>query len=274
MAINVPQRVDPKGIDLGTHSVLGLPIRAVDYAAAIGEVIEAARSGCPLSVSALAVHGVMTGLLDREHRYRLKRLSMLVPDGQPVRWALRWLHGIKLADRVYGPNLMLKCCEAAAAHDIPVFLYGSTEDTLDSLTANLKKSFPGLVVAGAVSSRFRQLEEDEQQAVYDSIKSSGARITFVGLGCPRQEVWAFENAEALQMPVLAVGAAFDFHAGKLAHLQDRGLEWAFRLYCEPLRLWRRYLYLNPLFLWNVALQRLGFADFSDECQPKNRFRYG
>ena len=266
------------GIDHGAHSVLGLPISAVDYDAAVGHVIAAAIARRPLSVSALAVHGVMTGVLDPEHRFRLRRISMLVPDGQPVRWALRWLHGVKLPDRVYGPTLMLKCCKAAAESSLPIFLYGSTEDTLTSLARNLTDSFPGLQVAGKMSSRFRKLNEHEQQAVFDEIRSSGARITFVGLGCPRQEVWAYENAENLQMPALAVGAAFDFHAGKLAQapqfLQDRGLEWAFRLYREPTRLWRRYLYLNPLFIWNLSMQRLGIADYSTESRPEEESRFG
>ena len=267
-----------QGIDFGSYRVLGMPIRAVDYEAAVNEIVTAAMEGVPLSVSALAVHGVMTGVLDLEQRYRLNRLAMLVPDGQPVRWALRWLHGIKLPDRVYGPNLMLRCCEAAAQRELPVYLYGSTPKTLTALANNLTQMFPRLAIAGSMSSKFRQLTDQEQAEVCETIKASGARMTFVGLGCPRQEVWAFENADSLRMPVLAVGAAFDFHAGKLAQaprfLQDRGLEWAYRLYNEPRRLWRRYLYLNPLFLWNLGLQRLGIKDYSDESCPENKLRYG
>ncbi len=268
----------PRGVDLGTHNVLGLPIRAVDYDAAISEIVTSALESGPMSVSALAVHGVMTGMLDLEHRFRLRRFSMLVPDGQPVRWALRWLHGVKLPDRVYGPNLMIRCCEAAEKHDISVYLYGSTDETLRDLESKLREQFPRLQIAGAMASRFRQLESDEQNEIVSQIKGSGAQITFVGLGCPRQEVWAFENVAALRMPVLAVGAAFNFHAGNLAQaprlVQDWGLEWAFRLSREPRRLWRRYVYLNPLFLYGIATQFVVGRDFSAEQQPTEQLRYG
>ncbi|HEX6249801.1 MAG TPA: WecB/TagA/CpsF family glycosyltransferase, partial [Gemmatimonadaceae bacterium] len=181
--------------------------------------------------------------------------------GQPVRWALRWLHGVALADRVRGPTLMLQVCEACAREGIPVLLYGSRAVTLDRLAANLKTRFPTLVIAGRMPSAFRELSEDEQLAIAGAIRASGAGLTFVGLGCPRQEVWAYENREMISMPALAVGAAFDFHAGTLPEapgwMQRAGLEWLYRLAREPRRLWRRYLLLNPLYLLMVAAQRVG-----------------
>src|SRR5205823_13604830 len=168
----------------------------------------AARERRPLAVSALAVHGVMTGVLDREHRYRLNHFDLLVPDGQPVRWALNALHRARLKDRVYGPTLMLKTCERAAEEGLPIFLYGSTAEVLAELQANLLRRFPTLRVAGTMPSRFRRLSAAERDETAAAIRASGAALTFVGLGCPRQEVWAFEMREALSMPVLAVGAAF------------------------------------------------------------------
>ena len=117
-------------IDFGKHNILGIPIDAVDYAAAVERVIQAAKHNRPLAVSALAVHGVMTGVLDSAQRQRLNRFDLIVPDGQPVRWALRWLHRQRLPDRVYGPNLMLKVCEQAAAEGLPIFLFGSTAESM------------------------------------------------------------------------------------------------------------------------------------------------
>ena len=105
-------------IDRGKHNILGVRIDAVDYEAAVNRVVEAARDQRPFTVSALAVHGVMTGVLDRAHRHRLNQFDLLVPDGQPVRWALNALHRTKLAERVYGPNLMLRVCERAAAEGL------------------------------------------------------------------------------------------------------------------------------------------------------------
>ena len=266
-------------IDLGKHSVLGVRLDAVDYAAAVDRVIRAASDRRPLAVSALAVHGVMTGVRDPSHRYRLNAFDLLVPDGQPVRWALRWLHGVSLADRVYGPTLMLEVCRRAMEMSLPIFLYGGTDAMLARLKSRLLEQYPRLPIAGAEASRFRRVSEDERDAIVARIRSSGAALTFVGLGCPRQEVWTFEMREALSMPLLAVGAAFAFHAGLTPQapqwLQDRGLEWAFRLAQEPRRLWRRYLLLNPAYLFLVALQWSGLRRF-DVLPPKpaNELRYG
>ncbi|TWT90238.1 putative N-acetylmannosaminyltransferase [Pseudobythopirellula maris] len=243
------------------HDVLGVGVDAVDYEAAVGGVIDAARQGRPLSVSALAVHGVMTGVMDREHRWRLNGFDMICPDGQPVRWALNWLHGAGLTDRVYGPNLMLQVCERAAATGVPIFLFGGSEELLATLSDRLTARFPELQIAGVRASKFRTLSDEERDELVQEIRDSGARLAFVGLGCPRQEVFAYEMRDRLSMPLLAVGAAFNFHAGQLDQapdwMQRRGLEWAYRLGKEPRRLWRRYLLLNPLFASLLLAQMVG-----------------
>lgn len=267
-------------IDRGRYNVLGVQIDAVDYAAAVERIARAARERRPLAASALAVHGVMTGVQDREHRYRLNQFDLVVPDGQPVRWALNRFHGANLAEQVYGPALTLLVCERAAAEGLPIFLYGSTEQTLEKLQANLRQKFPTLQIAGARPSAFRRLEPSEQGPVARSILDSGAQITLVGLGCPRQEVWAYEFREALSMPILAVGAAFDFHAGTLPQapprMQRYGLEWLFRLVQEPTRLWRRYLLLNPMYLALFGLQWSGVftLDPADGRAPRELVLYG
>ena len=149
-------------IDKGVHAVCGVPIAAIDYDRAVERVMEAAKKKQPLSVSALAVHGVMTGVLDHEHLSRLQGMDLLVPDGQPVRWALKLLHGIGLKDRVYGPELTLRVCKAAAETGMPVFFYGSRPEVLALLEKNLKMQFPGLVVAGTSASRFSELERTRE----------------------------------------------------------------------------------------------------------------
>lgn len=255
-------------------------IDAVDYDAACERVIAAAREQRPCSVSALAVHGVMTGALDPVHKHRLNRLDLVVPDGQPVRWAMKWLYGVELPDRVYGPELTLRVCEQAAAEGIGIYLYGSTSDVLDKFAATLKKRFPRIIISGSQPSRFRQLNADEQAETAAAIKASGAGIVLVGLGCPRQETFVFENREPISLPLLAVGAAFDFHAGTVsqapAWLQSRGLEWLYRFVQEPARLWRRYVYLNPLYLALVALQwaRLRSPEPGDTISPSAPLRFG
>jgi N-acetylglucosaminyldiphosphoundecaprenol N-acetyl-beta-D-mannosaminyltransferase len=255
-------------IDRGKHNLLGVGIDAVDYAGAVERIVIAAREQRPLAVSALAVHGVMTGVLDAAHRYRLNALDLVCPDGQPVRWGLNLLHRAGLSDRVYGPQLMLEVCRAAAESGLPIFLFGGDEPLLDTLSNNLTEQFPTLQIAGTRSSKFRQLSEPEWRDLMTEVRDSGARIMFVGLGCPRQEVFAFEAREALSMPTLAVGAAFNFHSGLLPQappmLQRWGLEWLYRLVQEPRRLWRRYVFLNPAYLTLLAAQKLGLRRFDRE----------
>jgi N-acetylglucosaminyldiphosphoundecaprenol N-acetyl-beta-D-mannosaminyltransferase len=246
-------------------NVLGIWVNAVDYASATAGVIGSALAGAPLGVSALAVHGVMTGVLDASHRYRLNQLGLVVPDGQPVRWALNLLHGTGLSSTVCGSELTLRICASAAENDLPIYLYGSKPEVLHLLRGHLRTRFPKLSIAGAEPSRFRQLTSAERVEVIARIRASGAKITFVGLGCPRQEVWAYEYMDALSMPVIAVGAAFDFHAGLLPrapeHLQRIGLEWLYRLLQEPRRLWRRYVLLNPAYVCLLLLQASGLRTF-------------
>lgn len=247
-------------INLGKHPVLGVGISAGDYKYATDAIIEAARERVPLSVAVLAVHGVMTGYNDDEHRRRLNSIDLVLPDGQPVRWALNWIHRLGLSDRVRGPQLTLEVMKAAARERLPVYFYGSTEDTLHRLVENLRHDFPGLIVAGAEPSKFRRLSQEEKSEVVERIRGSGARLVFVGLGCPRQEVWVYEYRDLLRMPLLAVGAAFPFHAGELSlaplWMQKSGLEWLYRLVQEPERLWRRYLLLSSVYMVLVLLETL------------------
>jgi exopolysaccharide biosynthesis WecB/TagA/CpsF family protein len=267
-------------VNLGKGSVLGVRVSMIDYEGALASIVEAAKAKRAMAVTALAVHGVMTGVLDKQQRHRLNHLDMVVPDGQPVRWALNTLYGAKLADRVYGPTLTLYVCAAAADHGLPIFLFGSTTTVLDQLRQRLQARFPRLKVAGARASAFRRVSPSETKDIAREIRSSGAAIVFVGLGCPRQETWAYEFRDALSIPIVAVGAAFDFHAGTLPQaphaLQNLGLEWAFRLAHEPRRLWRRYLLLNPAFLGLLALQasRAVRFDSADDAIPLEEMRYG
>jgi N-acetylglucosaminyldiphosphoundecaprenol N-acetyl-beta-D-mannosaminyltransferase len=246
-------------------NVLGVLVDAIDYDAAVGQVMEAAVRQMPLSVTALAVHGVMTGVFDPIFRNVLNDLDLVCPDGQPVRWAQNLLHHAALQDRVYGPNLMLAICGRAAAEGLPVFLYGSKAETLKPLVRNLCERFPKLHIAGTTPSRFRLLLETEKAAIAADIRRSGAKVVFCGLGCPRQEIWVREFRGLLPMPLIAVGAAFDFHAGLLAQappfLQKVGLEWLFRLCSEPCRLWKRYMLLNPAYIGLFLLQYSGLRRY-------------
>ena len=265
-------------ISYGKKNILGILVDAVDYEATVEQIIQAAKGRRGFAVSAAAVHTVMEGVLDKEHRYRLNQFAMIVPDGQPVRWALNLLHGLHLKNRVYGPTLTVRALEAAERAGIPVFFYGGSDELLQAVRRNLSRSYPKLAIAGTEASKFRRLFPGEKQEIAGRIRSSGAGILFVGLGCPRQDVWAYEFRECVPMPMLCVGGAFGILAGKSTEapswMQDRGLEWVYRLSREPRRLWRRYLLLNPLYTVLVAGQALGLKWRDSGRPPETELLYG
>jgi N-acetylglucosaminyldiphosphoundecaprenol N-acetyl-beta-D-mannosaminyltransferase len=195
-----------------------------------------------------------------------------------VRWALNILHGARLKERVYGPNLMLAVLGRAEQEGIAVFFYGSSPDVLELMSANIRRRFPKIQIAGAYPSTFGRISADSADRISLKIRESAAQIVFVGLGCPRQEAWAYEFRERLKVPIVAVGAAFPFLAGTLRQapkwMQDRGLEWLFRLCMEPRRLWRRYLLLSPAYVVLVLCQWLGFRFSADGDQPVHEILYG
>ena len=189
----------------------------------------------------------------------------VTPDGMPLVWVLR-RKGFALKDRVYGPTLTRWVVAEAAERGIPVGFLGGAPEVLAALVRNLQKDFPGLSVAFQHSPPFRPLSVDEDRVLVEAINASGARILFVGLGCPKQERWMAAHAAGTEYPVqavmLGVGAAFDFHAGMLRQapgwMQARGLEWLFRLAVEPRRLCKRYLKHNPRFAV-LAMRELWFV---------------
>jgi N-acetylglucosaminyldiphosphoundecaprenol N-acetyl-beta-D-mannosaminyltransferase len=246
--------------DGGKRSVLGVLVDAVDYDVAVERTVAAARARRPFAVSALAVHGVMTGVLDAEQRFRLNGLDLAVPDGQPVRFALNLVHRSRLDDQVRGTTFVWRLLERAADERLPVFFYGSRPDTLSKLEKRVRAHRPGVIIAGMRPSLFGAADRAAQDRIVAEIAASEARLVFVGLGCPRQEVFVSELRERVGVPMLAVGAAFDYIAGSLSEppelVRASGLEWLWRLTLEPRRLWRRYVTLNPAFVALLALQTL------------------
>jgi exopolysaccharide biosynthesis WecB/TagA/CpsF family protein len=266
-------------ISYGKKNILGILVDALDYEAAVEQIIEAAKGRRGFAVSTADVHGVMVGVLSHEQKFRLNHLDLVTPDGQPVRWVLKILHGVELAERVGGPKLTLRLCERAEKENLGVFFYGNTKEVLSALRNALQRQFPRLRISGMEPSKFRRLSHQEQDRVSRQIRESGASLVFVGLGCPRQDVWAYEYRELLSLPIVAVGGAFGVLAGKVPRapewMQDRGLEWFFRLWLEPRRLWRRYLLLNPAYILLIASQALGLKKFTtDGDRPTTEVLYG
>lgn len=237
------------------YRVFDVGVSAVDYDRAEEAVVAAARRREGGTVDHMSVHGLMLARRDPAFRTALLHFDLVAPDGQPVRWALNRFHDTALADRVYGPELMRRLCERARKERLGIYLLGGSEAVLGALQDRLRENF-GVSIVGAESPPFRPLLAEEELAIAKRINNSGAHLAFIGLGCPKQEEFAYRNRHEIQAVQLCVGAAFDFHAGAKptapAWLQRAGLEWAFRLASEPRRLFRRYLINNTLFLLNFV----------------------
>jgi N-acetylglucosaminyldiphosphoundecaprenol N-acetyl-beta-D-mannosaminyltransferase len=212
-------------------------------------------------IVAANVHVVMMGYWQKQYREVLNNAALVTPDGMPLVWTMRLL-GIKNQTRVYGPDLMLAWCDRASQLKLPIYLYGATPQTLEKLKYNLKQQFPDLIIAGSHAPPFRNLTTAEEAADRIGIIASGAKVVFVGLGCPKQEYWMARQQGKLPAVTIGVGAAFSFHSGEVSQAprwaMQWGLEWLYRLSREPKRLWQRYLINNPIFVGLSIWQLLRF----------------
>jgi N-acetylglucosaminyldiphosphoundecaprenol N-acetyl-beta-D-mannosaminyltransferase len=239
--------------------ILGIPLAVSDYDEVIDWMEAMIAAGERGSLTAAAVNLVMSAQEDGETHAAVLDATLAVPDGMPLVWALHAL-GHARATRVYGPDLMAAFCARAARTGMPMYLYGGrTPQALELLEARLGERFPGVRIAGGFSPPFRELTAQEEESVIADIEASGAAVVWVGTGQPKQERWMAQMRPRLSAPLLVgVGAAFDFHAGLVAQapawMQRNGLEWVYRLWREPRRLWRRYARYNPLFVWGFAGQ--------------------
>ncbi len=237
-------------------NVIGVGVSVTAYDEAVEAILHAAEQRTPAVVACQAVHAVVTAASNGELLRKVNSFELVTPDGQPVRWAMNLLHRTSLRERVYGPELMLRLCRKAAELGVSIYLYGGTPAVLAKLHANLERLFPELEIAGEEAPPFRPLTAEEDQEVVERINASGAGLVFIGLGCPKQDHFAYEHRGSIHAVQICVGAAFDFHAGVKptapGWMQRRGLEWLFRLLQEPRRLWKRYLVTNSIFIWKLA----------------------
>jgi N-acetylglucosaminyldiphosphoundecaprenol N-acetyl-beta-D-mannosaminyltransferase len=244
-------------LPIESRTILGTRVDGTNYAGAVERIVSWARAGASRYVCVSTVHMVMEGFDDPSYREIVNGADLVTSDGMPLVWALRLL-GARRSRRVYGPDLTPLVCERAAREGIPVGFYGSSPGVLEALTANLQSAYPALEIAYRHSPPFRELSEAEVEEENEAIRAAGARIIFVGLGCPKQERWMQARRGELDAVLIGVGAAFDYVGKTKAQaprfMQAHGLEWLFRLVTEPRRLWRRYLYHNPRFVALFAAQ--------------------
>jgi N-acetylglucosaminyldiphosphoundecaprenol N-acetyl-beta-D-mannosaminyltransferase len=241
------------------REILGIPIAMTDYEGAMDVMDTMVARRERGYVIAAAVHAVMVGRDDPEMREALLDSTLTVPDGMPVVWAANWL-GENLPDRVYGPELMRRYNDRCAHLRHRVWLYGGRDQgSLVQLALSMRRKHPGIHVVGGYSPPFRALTPEEEDAIVEQINEARPDVLWVGIGVPKQEKWMARMRERLEVPVMCgVGAAFDFHAGRVSQapdwMQERGLEWTYRIAQEPRRLLPRYLYYNPRFMAAITRQ--------------------
>lgn len=238
----LPRRVD----------VFGVQMSVTDYADSIEQIIAAGREKRSFGMSALATHGLMEAVHDPDFLEVVNSLDLVTPDGQPVRWAMNLLHETELDDRVYGPDLTWKVCGAAADAGVGIYLFGSTPETCEKFVAAILDEWPHAIISDVQPDRFREATPEEDAADIERINASGAGVVLVGRGCPRQEKWVGAHRGHVNAAMMAVGAAFDYHAGLLqkppAAMQRVGLEWLWRMGLEPKRLFKRYAVTNSQYV--------------------------
>jgi len=238
--------------------VLGVEVSAIDMGQALAVIQGWIARRERQYVCVTGVHGVMESQRDPELRRIHNTAGLVTPDGMPLVWLARRA-GFHHVDRVYGPDLMLACCELSVQHGYRHFFYGGAPGVPERLADRLVKRLPGLRVVGTFSPPFRSAGAAESDDVIQHINAAGADIVWVGLSTPKQERWMHVHRGRLAAPVLiGVGAAFDFLAGTKRQaprwMQRSGLEWLFRLGQEPRRLWRRYSYNNLRFIAGILRQ--------------------
>jgi N-acetylglucosaminyldiphosphoundecaprenol N-acetyl-beta-D-mannosaminyltransferase len=252
-------------LDANSVNVLGVAVSPINMGLALEQITLAIEHKQKGYICVTGVHGISEAQSDPEFRQILNRAFLCTPDGMPLVWVGRW-QGQKQMDRVYGPDLMLAAMELSEKTGWRHFFYGGVNGTVQTLKTKLVERFPKLRIVGAHEPPFRPLNQDELQHLQEELRVARPDVMWVGLSTPKQERFMAQYLDQLDVTLMCgVGAAFDFHAGKIRQapkwMQRAGLEWLFRLCCEPRRLWKRYLKNNPLFLARIFCQCTGLRKF-------------
>ncbi len=239
------------------YRVVSLDIDRCTQDSAVERVVDLARRDSGAYVCFGTVHMIMESFDSHEFAGRVNAADIIVPDGMPTVWMQR-LQKADKPERVRANDLMMLLMARAEKEGLKVGFYGGKQEVIDAILERARREHPALEIAYAFSPPFRPLTAEEDDEITAKINTSGAQMLFMGLGCPKQENWMAAHKDRLTCVMLGVGASFDFYAGNVkespAWLGRFGLEWLYRLTQEPKRLWRRYLILNPRFMWLAAKQ--------------------
>ncbi|MBI1767597.1 MAG: WecB/TagA/CpsF family glycosyltransferase [Bacteroidetes bacterium] len=243
--------------------ILNSIISIGDYQAFIDEIFHFAKSKIPSYVCFANVHMIIEAYHNKTFQKMINEANLVAPDGRPLSLFLRLSEGIK-QDRVCGMDILPDLLKQAEATRKSVYFYGTTEELLKIIAQKAKNEFPALNIVGYYSPPFRALSEKEDEAITEKIRAAQPDLVFVSLGCPKQERWMAEHKNKLNACLLGFGQAFKVYAGVEKRLpkwmRNLSLEWAYRLYLEPGRLWKRYMYTNSYFLF-LAIRHLAIQFF-------------
>jgi N-acetylglucosaminyldiphosphoundecaprenol N-acetyl-beta-D-mannosaminyltransferase len=253
-------------MDIKRVNVLGVGISVLNLPSALAAIAEALRTRRKGYICVTGVHGVIEAQVDDNFRRILNGSFLCTPDGMPMVWMGK-IRGHAEMRRVYGPDLMLDVCAWSEVNSCRHFFFGGAEGVAQLLTEKLKARFSKLEIAGTFTPPFRPLNAAEEKDLQEMIRAAKPDILWVGLSTPKQEKFMVKFLPKLDVTLMiGVGAAFDFHAGRVRQaprwMQRSGLEWLFRLLCEPRRLGKRYLKNNPQFVWKIAGQLSGLKKYS------------
>ena len=231
------------------------------------QICEWAKAGESRYVCVANVHMVMEAYDHTTFADVVNAADLTVSDGKPLALFMSLCQRRKQC-QIRGPALTMKLLEVASKQVLKVGFYGASPETLENLVNNLQQMFPRLDIAFAYSPPFRAPTAEENGQVAEKVNNAGVQILFVGLGCPKQEIWMASQKGKVHAVMIGVGQAFDIHAGTLAEapgwMQTLGMEWFFRFICEPRRLWKRYLKNNPRFVV-LAMRQLLRGKILREC---------
>lgn len=246
-----------------TVPILGVPVGALDMERTLDTIGTWVRHNESRYICAPDVFNISSAQTNPAHMAALQDADLIVPDGTPLTWVGR-LRGNRQMKRVCGPDLLLAACERSVREGWRHYFYGGAEGVAEELARRLCERYPGLRVAGAECPPFRPLTEAETRRIISRVRDAGTDIMWIGLGCPKQEIWMHKHSKRLKgITLVGVGAAFDFHTGRIsrapAWMRNSGLEWMHRLASEPRRLWRRYCYHAPRFVFLSLFETMRLA---------------
>jgi N-acetylglucosaminyldiphosphoundecaprenol N-acetyl-beta-D-mannosaminyltransferase len=251
--------------------VLGIQIAPIDIEDALARLAKAIREREKGYVCLAGVHGIMEAHRNPDLRAAYADSLLTSPDGMPTVWVGRWLGHTRMR-RTTGPDLMIEVLSRPEFAGCTHFLYGGKEGVAQELEAALRVRIPGVRIVGTHTPPFRELSLEEEARLIDRIDALEPDVIWVGISTPKQERFMQRMLPRLRTTLMfGVGAAFDFHTGRIKDCPDwvklAGLQWLDRLLQDPKHLWKRYLRNNPSFLWHILLQLTGLRRYPPPVPP-------